>query len=123
VTLDQSIGIFWVHHRKIIAFGELVDTVTEIGGYKDSDLAHADMWTDVVKRHGKLAGKEYWAIPRGRVVFRAREKLFVIFASSSVITDDRLTANIMEAFHLPPLQCRFFSDPHYDPPGVDLFDD
>jgi len=124
MTTGPSLGIFWVYHRRILAFKVPMDSVSAVGKMRDADYAHADSWADVVKKHRELASKEYWAIPRGRVIFRATEEMFVIFASTSIVTDPGLISKIFQSFRLPSHdRVRVMTDRHYDPAGDDLFED
>jgi hypothetical protein len=118
------VGIFGMYRRRIINFAVPVDSVAAIGGPKDADLAHADSWAAVIKTRAALAGQEYWAIPRGRIIFRVTDGKFVIFASTSVVTDLKLLGTIARRFRLPQFaSVQAFSDRHYDPPCDDLFED
>jgi hypothetical protein len=118
------LGIFWIYRRSLLAFTVPADSVSAVGGTKDADQAHADSWVEVVEKHRELAGKEYWAIPRGRVIFRVTDGIFVIFASTSVVSDPKLVGKVIRRFHLPPSdQVRATTDRHYDPPDDDLFEE
>jgi len=121
---QPSLGIFWIYHRRVLAFKVPVGAVAAVRGVKDSDYAHADLWTEVVIKQPKLAGKEYWVIPRGRIIFREKYGIFAIFASTSIVTDPELLGKIIRCFHLPPKdRVRAITDRHYDPPDDDLFDE
>ena len=118
-----SLGIFWVYGRQLISFAKPINMIPEVAGTADTDLAHADLWDEVVRKHRNLAGQEYWVLPRGRVVLHVRGRWFVIIASSSIVGDQTLVSSIMRRFHLPASHCRLSNDRHYDPPGDDLFED
>ena len=117
------LGIFWLRRSRVIAFTVSADEVEAVGGTRDSAFAHSDEWSAVVRQFPELAGKEYWAVERGRVIQRMADDSFVVFASTAVVANHRLFAKIIRRFNLPPGKTRAISDRHYDPPGDDLFED
>ncbi len=121
--LPPLLGIFWLRNGRVIAFTSPADEVIGVAGTKDSNFAHADQWADVIKRYAELREREYWFLERGRVLYRAKEKLFCIFASTAVAGNQRLIDAIIRRFRLPPTQVRALADLHYDPPTDELFED
>jgi hypothetical protein len=118
-----QLGIFWLYRHRIIAFTVPVDAVTEVGGSKDASLAHSDLWDQVVKQQPKLAGKEYWSVPRGRVLFQIPKRTYIIYSSTSLASDQSVIGKIVRRFGLSGLDVQVGSDRHYDPPDDDMFED
>ena len=96
---SPQLGLFWIYRRRVIAFTVPFDTIRSIAGSTDTDLAHANLWKEVVGQRPELDGREYWSIPRGRVLF---QKTFVIYASSSIISDTKLVEQVVRRF--PPFR-------------------
>jgi len=119
---NPQVGVFWLIARKIIAFSQPLEHVHVVAGAQDSDFGHDPLWPKVVQRFPKLRGKEYWQVPRGRVLYRVKEELFVIFGPARVVSNKRLVAQIAREFNLPIGQYRGIADMHYDPPPADLDD-
>ena len=121
--MDSHVGIFWILGRKVIAFREPAANVPPVNGVADSDLAHDPMWTAIQREHRQLRDKEYWQIPRGRVVHHVQRDRFVVYCPTQMSEDAELIARIRRKVSLPPDRTDVLPDLHYDPPSDDLLDD
>src|SRR5689334_14468611 len=120
---EPRVGIFWMVNGNVLAFTEPLDHVRPVNGVRDSDLGHDDLWPLVQRRHPQLRSLEYWQVPRGRVLYRERERRFDLLMPAAEGGDRRLVAAVAERFALPAGTFIVASDVHYEPPGEDLFDD
>jgi hypothetical protein len=117
-----QIGIFWVYKGQVIQFSESVNNVAAIGGFKDSEHSHDAHLGQMQKMHPELAVKEYFDIPRGRI-------LYVVNGTYKIILPSKLSKNavmiskIKKSFSLPPAKTIVETDLHYGPPPRDSMDD
>ena len=102
-----NIGIFWIH--KSIA----LDRMKPINGFIDSDFAHYKVWDEIVSQNKDLYLYEYEEIPRGRIVFDVKQKLFIIYSNYDIINLDEAKKLIMDTFGLDNKAVSFQYDAHY----------
>ena len=111
---NPRVGIWWLVGKTLVAFTETLDRVQVVGGVRDSDLAHADIWPRVVGRYPKLRAKEYESIPRGRVLQHG--EVFHILMPKSFAGDQKVIAKLLKRFQLQSHCYHVVADEHYDPP-------
>src|SRR5437899_2791486 len=66
---EPQIGIFWVYRGQILRFTQPVSQVPAVGGFRDSSYGHDGFWKQMIDLFPELSLKEYFDIPRGRVLF------------------------------------------------------
>jgi hypothetical protein len=118
-----QLGIFWIVDGEIVAFKEPASKVKSVNSVKDSDFTHDGLWSEVQRSRSGLEDKEYWQIPRGRVVYREREGEYMAFMPTALTKDSRLLGQLAKVFSLGASRVRAIGDLHYDPPSDELFDD
>src|SRR5690606_29926490 len=117
-----QVGIYWLIGRNVVAFAEPMESVLTVGAVKDSDFGHDSEWPKVVKRFPGLRGKEYWRVKRGRVLYRVRDDIYVVFGPTVVVNHKEAVDRIARRFHLLAGSYRAIADMHYDPPPADVYD-
>jgi hypothetical protein len=93
--------------------------VAALGGVRDSRYGHDQEWPRVQAMYPELDGREYFEIPRGRVLHRPEEGTFDVFLPAALARAPRIVAALARAFHLPEEAIRLRRDEHYElrPPG------
>lgn len=112
---NPQIGIFWLYKGQILQFAESVNNVPPVGGFKDSGYTHDSYWKQVQQMHPELAGKEYFDVPRGRVLFVINGTYKIILPSAQS-KDMMLIKRIISNFSLPAAKTIVETDLHYDAP-------
>lgn len=118
---EPKIGIFWVIKGKVVGLAIPMTEVEPFGDFVDVDVAHADYWEGKKTQWGHPY-EEYFEVPRGRVLFSVKEKVFRIISSSKILGNQRLLEKINGFFCLNAQKTTIMQDLHYeDPSFVDIF--
>ena len=113
-TGEPQIGIFWVYRGQVFQFTQPYSSVPPVGGFRDSNYTHDGYWGQMEKMFPELAGKEYFSVPRGRVLFEVNGTFHIVMSSKDA-KNQILIARIKRAFNLPP-KTVVDTDVHYNPP-------
>lgn len=110
-----KVGIFWFLGDEIIEFAQ-DQTAVPVNhvGFKDSPWDHYAVWDKVVKVYPQLQGKEYFDIPRGRVLYNTKDDMYHIITSTALANDQKKINKVMRAFSLPIRNTKAITDPHYE---------
>ena len=108
------IGIFWAYRSRLIVFSEPVADVSAVAGVKDSRFGHDAVWAEVVRSRPELGGREYYDVPRGRVVYRVDDDLYNVFLPRRMHLVPIWLARICRTFALPSPRVRMRADLHYE---------
>ena len=112
----SKIGIFWVYKNTVI--GKVVDLVEgeqSIPGVVDSPDTHVYVWeSDPEFRlpFSELREFEYYAVPRGRVIYFKDKSVFKIYMDK-VLFSKANKKNILEYFDLVASKVIWETDSHY----------
>lgn len=109
---DSKVGIFWVQGATIHAHAVLLGEGLDYGDCVNGPLDHVDYWPELERQNPHLRGREYFELPRGRVVFRRQENRFAVLMDAKLHTPALKTA-LRERFHLPARKTQFERDAHY----------
>jgi len=115
-SASPMIGIFWIYKGQILQFAESVQNVPPGGGFKDSNFTHDAYWSQVQRMYPELADKEYFDIPRGRVLFVINGVYRTILPTVES-KNSTLVSRIILNFSLPKGKTVVTTDQHYDPPA------
>jgi hypothetical protein len=121
-----KVGIFWLYKNGIISFMADMRTAPAVTEWKDSPFDHFNKWDEVVKMYPELAKLDYVDVPRGRVLFNIKRKIFRVLSSSAVVANKGDLVKIGREFSLPPNATEVMVDAHYEmTPAFDYdeFDD
>jgi len=109
----MKIGLFWIYDNQIFPVFQDLNDITEIDGFKDSDLSHYQIWDFIKTQHKKFYLYEYENIPRGRVVYDIKNDIFIIYCNMTILQDDNSKELIISAFILSNKKYIFKEDEHY----------
>jgi hypothetical protein len=113
------VGIWWVDGRRLIAFARPINALRPEAGYVNYPHGHAALWPFVQRRHVRLRGKEYWQVPRGRVVRVALDRWFHVLLPDRFASDAWMIARLVRRYGLPQQRVRVLADLHYDERAAD----
>lgn len=116
-----QIGIWWDNGSKIVSFAHAPGEADRFTGLCDSDFTHNDLWRKAAKQFGLSEFREYFSIPRGRVLWSPSKTIGVIYHGNAT-SQHRLEA-IAKEFSLAAWKAQ--TDSHYMMGGEidELFDD
>jgi len=122
---NPEIGIFWIlPNNKIV--GEKIslrEASHSPSQFKDIEKSHDEVWNKnkIIWGHRE---DEYYEVPRGRVLFDAKARRFVLISSSAIVKDPVTVGKIMSFFNISQFEPILKADLHYENPAdVDLFDE
>ena len=115
------IGLFWFDDGKILfPIGEHIKDIPSIGGSKDIDQTHYRVWNQLHNHVPKYKSLEYEDVPRGRIVYKETDRLFIVYSSRKLKSSPAFRRAVINEFNLPASNTKFFSDLHYeDPKDID----
>lgn len=124
-----NIGIFWLYKEKVFGRASHVSAGEEnCPGLLDSPRNHADVWDDdrtLLADFPELYGKEYFSIPRGRVLWNEAGQHAIVYMDATLFSD-RCKELIVDFFGLNGCEVKWKKDMHYttSPEGLaEIFDD
>lgn len=125
--LNPEIGIFWVlpeKNNKVV--GEKIplrDASPAPSQFKDIERSHDEVW-DANKRKWGYDEEEYFEIPRGRLLFDAKQRKFILISSTKIIKDPEMVNKILSFFSISQYEPILKADVHYESPAdIDWDDD
>jgi hypothetical protein len=107
-----KIGIFWVRKDEVLRSTFDLATADEFHGVVDSPENHVDVWPRFQTRYSDLHELEYFALPRGRVVYNQSTARFTVFLDSVLMTP-AIKTELLRAFSLTERTTDFARDSHY----------
>ena len=120
---EPHAGIYWWYRGKVVAFTEPVSAVEPVEHVHDSALGHDPMWPQVQRQYPPLRDKEYYDIPRGRVLYVADRDEYWLFAPAVLHTRVTVIGRIIRRFGLPPEKVHLKTDTHYEPAPMEWEDE
>ena len=75
----RYVGVWWHLRDRLLACRQSVEGIEGPGGLLDTDLSHDAVWPVVRQELGCTEETEYFDVPRGRVLFDARQLSGVIY--------------------------------------------
>ena len=114
-----QVGIFF-----IAPDGEIISTTEELrdakqasyGDFVDSKYDHNTEWPKVRKYFGPDKYKEYYEIPRGRILYNKKKGVFYLYMPSKLMEDENLVGKILSIFKIPMSKVVLMQDMHYEDP-------
>ena len=109
-----KIGVFWFHKGDVMGREvDLADGEEGVPGLKDSPDNHTDLWDgSILRKHPELRGREYYEVPRGRVLWDSNQDRAIVYLDASLFKDD-IKAKITQFFNLKNEEVVWRTDPHY----------
>jgi hypothetical protein len=109
-----KVGIFWFIGKETVIFSEEARNISAVAGFKNYHEGHADVWNKVVKAYPQVRGKEYFEVPRGRVLFDVEAGKYIIYVSAADSQKKNKMYEVMRQFSLPIQKTIIRKDLHYD---------
>lgn len=106
---EIHVGIWWHHGQKLIGFVQPVKAVQEPRTLIDSDLTHADAWDFARRRLSCPSDVEYFAIPRGRILWHSERETGILYHGNA--TQAGVLSVLAKLFGLPRWEALL--DEHY----------
>lgn len=124
VAAAPTLGIYWITPGQgMVTFAEPAHSVpTDTAGFRNAPFDHDALWSKVVASEPALRDKEYFEVPRGRVLYVEATRKFRVLSSSADCANRSRMAAVARAFHLPMAQVECQPDSHYES-HVDFDDD
>ena len=108
-TEGIHVGIWWQNGHTLVAFAQPLGAIKQASTMIDSELCHADAW-DVARRTlGVPADLDYFAIPRGRVLWSIGCETGIVYHGNA--TKPNVLRTLAKLFGLPSWEARL--DDHY----------
>jgi len=123
---NPEIGLFWLlpeKNNKVV--GEKIplrDASHAPSQFKDIERSHDEVW-DLNKKKWGYEEEEYFEIPRGRLLFDAKQRKFVLISSEKVVKDPETVNKIMSFFNITQFEPLLKVDMHYESPADIDWDD
>lgn len=114
-TINAEIGLFWIVKDQIVAFVyPLADLTPDSLGFVNPPTDHDTVWHHVQAAHPSTRGKDYFEVPRGRVIYSVPYRQFRVVTSSAIANNRTLVFRIARQFHIPPARLIAVADAHYE---------
>lgn len=115
---EPQIGIFWVYKSRVIGMPRPWRKC-EVGmlGIYDSPDTHVDAWEQeriYLPDYPELTDTDYEQLPRGRIVYFAKEDNYVVYLDARINTT-ALHKKIVRCFKLDEKRTAWQEDDHYRP--------
>ena len=109
-----NIGVFWFYKGHVLGReADLADGEEGVPGLIDSPDNHTDLWDGtILRKHPELRGREYYEVPRGRVLWDSNQSSAIIYLDARLLNDD-IKAKITQFFDLKNEEVVWRTDPHY----------
>lgn len=110
------IGIFWFYRKAVMGRAVELEVGEEsVPGLLDSPDNHADLWENdpkLLAPYPELRDREYFDVPRGRVLWRRVDVTAIVYMDKKLFTD-AIKAKIAVFFDLTASEIDWMTDPHY----------
>jgi hypothetical protein len=111
-NVEPRVGVFWVEGTIIHSHSVALSEGLPYGEAVNGPMDHVEFWPELERRHAHLRGREYFELPRGRVVFRRGENRFAVMMDRKLHTPSMKSA-LRRNFSLPAKRTVFERDAHY----------
>lgn len=95
-----EVANWWYYKERFFGDSDFVDEGVEDGVWIKSHQCHDKHWRKVVMQFPELKGKDYTAIPYGKVRWHINEKVFYVIASVDLINNTKFRADILNEYNL-----------------------
>ena len=109
----MKIGIFWYFKNQVIGIAnEFYQSDQDSLGLIDSKYTHVEYWEILKSKHAELSAFEYEEIPRGRVIYHAKNEKVLVYMDAKLFKK-QIAIQIVEFFELDFEAVVWKKDPHY----------
>ena len=116
------IGIFWLVDGDVVEFADEARGIPVVSGFKDVSYDHATQWTQMQKLFPQFRMKEYYQVPRGRVV-GVGPSGYRLFMPPELLSDQSSISRILRVFGLTRNNTEVMGDEHYVTEEGDAYDE
>jgi hypothetical protein len=109
---EPLVGIFWCEGSTAHLHAVPLSEGVPYGDCVNGPLDHVEFWPELERQHPHLRGREYFELPRGRVVFRRTQNRFAVLMDARLHTK-AIKTKLVKLFRLPAGRYRFERDAHY----------
>lgn len=114
-----KVGIFWIFKGELIHNSVPVTDGEEYGDFVNGLCGHCTYWPHVQRTRPETRHHEYEQVPRGRVVYRKHDDIFLVYGSERFVRNEAQKQLVLSAFGLAAAKTVFRADEHYGPvPGM-----
>ena len=100
-TTEPRVGIFWLVDGKTLIDSTSLSEAEPYGDHLTHPRGHIDVW-EQWRLSGKVpAESEYEEFPRGRVMYNAKTRRFMLLADRCILRDKNVVRRIMSELKLP----------------------
>jgi len=111
---EPRVGIFWLlADGNLLVDGTPLADAEQYGECLTHPRSHIDQWEELQRRGIVARDIEYEEMPRGRVVYDAKQKRFTIYGDRCILCRKAIVRKVMLAMSLAESQTETSSDPHY----------
>ena len=109
---SRLLAVFWYIDDKFVGPCDILDSedVENYGGMLELPYDHSTIWDDYNPKSGDI---EYDEFPRGRVVYNAKIRKFIVITSNSLSEDSSFQNAVRREYSLP-ITTIFKNDEHYN---------
>jgi hypothetical protein len=116
--MEGQVGIIFMRGDDLWIDSTPITDAVDYGLLKTHEKGHPDFWEELQNRGSVPRDEEYDEIPRGRVNFQTRKKVYYLFLDRCIRERPEMVSRIFEALHLPPVPAtKVDGDSHYVCPG------
>lgn len=111
-----KIGIFWIYKSEIMGKSRKLEEGQEnLPGMIDSPDTHIELWEKdpyFIVPFPELKGSEYQSVPRGRVLYSAKDNKIFVYMDKVLHSEDTKKI-IVQFFQINDVDIVWRKDPHY----------
>jgi hypothetical protein len=109
---ESRVGIFWLANGKLLIDSTPLDEAERYGDFVTHPRGHAEVWEEYQRNGTVFPETEYEELPRGRVMYNTKTRLFTLLADRCILKRKALVTQIKKEMHLPK-DTRIGGDSHY----------
>jgi hypothetical protein len=110
---EPQVGIFWVVRGNLLIDSTALSHAEPYGDNLTHPRGHVEVWEQFQQKGLVFPEMEYEEHPRGRVMFNAKTKRFLLLADRCILRDEKVVRKIMTRMNLPRKTTDRGTDEHY----------
>jgi hypothetical protein len=116
--MEGQVGIFFMHERKIHYECTPVKDAEDYGHLKTHGTGHPEFWKRLQARGIVPREQEYDEVPRGRITYDTRERLFYVFLDRCIREQAWAVDEVLDAFDLQKMAVELLGRQPLPMPGL-----
>jgi len=110
---EPQVGVFWLIDGKPLIDSMPLAEGEPYGDHLTHPRSHYDVWTLFQQKGTVPADVEYEEFPRGRVIYNAKTRRFMVLADRCILKDKGMVTTILSAMNLRSKTTDSGTDSHY----------